>query len=381
MKERKAYKMQKEILIVTLLSNFNYGNRLQAIAMNEIVSNMGYKPVFLRYKLSKDRLSIKKLTKRLLGLLGVQKYKESSFYCKSIRERIIRKDVNCQLTYTNEQILDFLNLEKIDTRKYSAVIAGSDQIWHRWTNHENELNYFYLSFAPQNKRIAFAASFGFDYFPKEDVLRHKEGLNGIEFISCREQIGCQLIKKLTGRETKCVLDPTLCLAQDYWQELVKKPRVDIPREYALLFFLGKKEKWEKEILDFSKNNGLHIIDMQSLQSTQMWKMTPGNFLWLIKNASVVLTDSFHCVAFSIIFHVQFIVFHRIGLGFENMFDRISTLLEVTRLEKSEYKSGKLVFPNNNYYEADRVLAQYRAQSIEWLQNSICKVISDANESH
>ena len=364
--------MDNKILIVTLISNFNYGNRLQAIAMNKIVSDFGYKPVFFNYKLVNLQDDIKEDLKRILGFLGIRKYKKS--YYKGIRERRIKKEVDSELEYTNETIVNFKGLNKIDLKKYSAVIAGSDQIWHKWTTYENELDCFYLSFIDQNKRIAFAASFGFDAFPQNDLMRHKEGISGIQYISCREELGCKLVKSITGKEAISVLDPTLCIEPDYWKSYAKKPNIDIPSDYVFLFFLGKMDKWRKEIEEFSRRTGLMIIDMQSLSTAQMWKMTPSNFLWLIKNASVVLTDSFHCVVFSIIYHVQFKVFHRSSVGFENMFDRISTLLEITGLENSEYKSGEINSPKSDYKETDKILTEYRNQSIEWLQNSINKVL-------
>ena len=53
-----------------------------------------------------------------------------------------------------------------DWSSYDLAIAGSDQIWHKWREDEKELPYYYLQFMPQDKRVAYAASFGFEEFPE-----------------------------------------------------------------------------------------------------------------------------------------------------------------------------------------------------------------------
>ena len=57
----------------------------------------------------------------------------------------------------------------------------------------------------------------------------------------------------------------------------------------------------------------------------------GQFLYLIKNAEYVFTDSFHATVFSLIFEKQFFVFER--AGHKGMGERINSLLSLFDLEE------------------------------------------------
>lgn len=72
--------------------------------------------------------------------------------------------------------LYFDQINPKDFEQYDIVVAGSDQIWHKWYDLPGELEYFYLNFVPQEKRVAYAPSFGFEKFPEADIELHKKGL-------------------------------------------------------------------------------------------------------------------------------------------------------------------------------------------------------------
>ena len=68
----------------------------------------------------------------------------------------------------------------------------------------------------------------------------------------------------------------------------------------------------------------YVVDIMDVNSLY-YSIGPNEFLWLIKNAEMVITDSFHATVFSIIFQKDFTVVQRIGEG--DTFDRIDTLLK------------------------------------------------------
>lgn len=222
---------------------------------------------------------------------------------------------------------------KHDWSMYDLAIVGSDQVWHNWHKDSMELPYYYLEFMPSEKRVSYAASFGFEEFPAEDRAEHIKGLKGMHAISCRESSGCALIKRETDRDAVHVLDPTLLLSADEW----RKVAAPIPENlhaskggYAFMYFLGQiPDEYQKFIEDVQAKRGIKMIDFMDLKKEAIARCGVGEFLSLIDNADYVVTDSFHCTVFSILFQKEFTVFKRKGEGFEKMFGRIEDLLQAT----------------------------------------------------
>ena len=223
--------------------------------------------------------------------------------------------------------------------EYDFAIVGSDQVWHKWGNDLKELPYYYLEFMPKEKRLSYAASFGFDEFPTIDREKHIKGLKGMHAISCREQSGCRLIKEATGKEATHVLDPTLLLKPEEWRNIeadistVVKPE----EKYIFIYFLGNIiEEYRQYIDEIASKRGLRIIDFLDMQDKNIACCGVGEFVSFIDHADYVLTDSFHCTVFSILFEKEFTVFKRKQEGFEKMYSRIEELLQSTGHEYNAY---------------------------------------------
>ena len=73
------------------------------------------------------------------------------------------------------------------------------------------------------------------------VTRHllKENFNDIQYLSTRESMGVDIIKQLTGRNPKLVLDPVFLLNANQWRTLASESRENkhkiIFREISLLY--------------------------------------------------------------------------------------------------------------------------------------------------
>jgi len=114
-----------------------------------------------------------------------------------------------------------------------------------------------------------------------------------------------------------------------------------------------------------------------------YNVGPAEFLYLIKNAEFVCTDSFHASVFSLQFHKQFLVFDRFENGKGNStISRIETLLEVVkhpnRLIKNTEKAFSLIdeIKNIDYTQVDDLLREFRKESMNYLET-----IFDTSKSH
>lgn len=351
----------KKLLLITLYDVYNIGNRLQNYALQKVIESYGFKVTTLDNGYSNIYgidPKIKYIIKKTLVCLGHKKYTEN---CQRYeRLNSIKKPTK---KFNSANFLDIRQISnqqafETDWSDYELAIAGSDQTWHKWSEDVNELPYYYLQFMPPEKRVSYAASFGFEAFPEKDIKQHSVGLQGMREISCREESGCRLVEELTGKRVPRVLDPTLLLSADEWRELENQANNSAKSygNYAFAFFLGKiSDEYRKYINKTMKEKGIDkLIDFND---NKIGACGPREFLSLIDNAQFVFTDSFHCTVFSTIFDKDFTAFRRVQPGFEKMFGRIEDLLSSTNKLEHIY-GGTQQTPKNNFDELYRDSIRY-----------------------
>lgn len=365
-------KIMKKVLLITLWGYDNFGNRLQAIALKKMIESNGYFVDCVPNDYSTTEYRLKKKIQLILGILGFQKYR--CIALRKIRNRALKKSSLNLLFPLTPTIHNFNSSGKIDIQNYSAAVVGSDQVWHRWTVLPNELKFYYLDFVPTHKRISYAASFGFEVFPPEDKTIHIQGLEKMNLISCREVSGCQLVEQFTNNKAELVLDPTLCVDKSFWDSIEIKPSYSFNKNYILVMLLGSKQDYYNVIKKYAAQNNLDIIDLTDINYKAVWKTSINNFIWLVHHAKIVCTDSFHCSVFSIIYEKPITIFKRKQLGFEKMYDRIATLLDICKLHQCEYQDH-IVDSLPDYVNAKESIAPIIEKSRNWLSLALKTVDS------
>ena len=104
-------------------------------------------------------------------------------------------------------------------------------------------------------------------------------------------------------------------------------------------------------------------------SPEYYLTGPCEFLYLIQNAFLVCTNSFHGMVFSILFHVNFVAFERADSEQTgDMSNRIITLLEKFHLEHRQ--SDNVTMDNllqTDFSEVDEQLAVERKRMKDYLK--------------
>lgn len=126
-----------------------------------------------------------------------------------------------------------------------------------------------------------------------------------------------------------MIDPTLMLTADEWRKISrpsKKRRGHCP--YILTCFLsGNPASHRQYAQSLAQAAGLPCWHLLDEEDPALSGAGPEEFLDLVEHAQAVVTDSFHAVAFSIIFRRPFVVVNRIIDGKPVMGERIQALLE------------------------------------------------------
>ena len=362
--------VNKTVAIVTIDDYINYGNRLQNYALTKLLQNDGFTVYNGIEVLTKEDWiirtngEIKKLIKKCTPFSvvkdrlyspqdksGLDKEREKRFLDFIHSYTTILEPVVC----VNHSYADRV-LEKYGIDYY---IAGSDQVWNPYYEAKG---YEFLTFAPKDKRLSFAASMGVDSIPEKAKWYFKKNLSDMKYISVREERAAEIVKELTGRTADVTLDPTLLLDKADWEHIAKKPELYIESKYICTYFLGEVPEAVKA---FAKEKGLLIYALNSLYSPELYTLDPAEFLYMIQNASYVLTDSFHAVAFSIKFNKEFYVFDRKQDGVSSMFSRIETITKRFGLENRIQNRDRIVEqePVRNWNEIEGELVAEKNRSM------------------
>lgn len=356
---------KKVIAISTIIDNFNLGNRLQNFALQKLIENnfkdvevntIKYNPY--NYKPKKILQNIRKI-KRLLKWFDFTLIKERK------RTKNFKK-FNKNINFDNTKYY-FENQNNIND-KYDFVIAGSDQIWNEQMT--PNMTTHLLNFVDKNKRISYAASLGKCELSDYEVGVFKRYLNTFNALSVREKISCEILKNLTKNEIVAVPDPTLTISSKEWQSVEKKPKVMPNGKYALLCFLGDKLNDSLEFIEKLKSQNFEIVDIVNSQS-KYYCSGPAEFLYLIRNASVVATDSFHCLVFSIINNKPFVHVERSTKSLKDMSSRIKNLEEMFKCKFPTLKENNLEeILNFKIENKEQILKEQKGIAIQFLTQAL-----------
>ncbi len=345
----------RNISIITLTGNSNYGNRLQNYALAVKVSKYNYNVESIWIDKGKIYRKIKNIIIILLSNFIKRYARRKNFIC--FTDKYIRTN------YVSD-------INKIKN-EYSYFITGSDQVWNYKFNGSNYL--YFLRFSEYNKNISYSASFGVSTIPEELRNEFKDGLNNIRYISVREDRGKEIINELTGRnDIEVLIDPTMLLKGEEWDKVSIKPKMLKNDKFILNYFLGNlSESRKKAIEEIAQENNCEIINLFDKDSPY-YVCGPSEFLYLEKNAFLICTDSFHSSVFAILYDRPFVVFDREEEGMNDMGSRLDTLLNKFELKNRKYNGKNITKENLNhdYTEAYRILEKERKKSDKFLRKAL-----------
>ena len=190
-----------------------------------------------------------------------------------------------------------------------TVITGSDQVFNP-TRISDERKAFYLDFVPNGiKRVSYAASFGVKSIPDEKYDEIANYLKKFDLISVRESAGIDIVKDLSGKKATEVLDPVFLNDKIFWSNTAKPYKKKF-ENYLFYYRLMNSADSDRTARKIAKEKNLRLVVMTD--GLLKWKadkvlrdVGPDEFLYLTQFADYVVTDSFHGVAFSLIFEKQF----------------------------------------------------------------------------
>lgn len=369
----------KKIGIVTWFNYHNFGTALQVTALYNAIADLGYEPSVINYLPKRDPLFAKPYTLTRAKTLYIprikKKFQSYNHLTKSKEQTNKFNNFLGNMSFTKRIENDFTSVNE----EFDAFVCGSDQIWSPTTFNSS---YFFLDFVKDNnKKVSYAPSMGVSKV--DDIhfkARVKPLVEAFSFLSVREQEGAEIINSICGRMPKVVLDPTLLHSKEQWDALTKPQNTD--GKYILCYFLGQnKESW-KHVNRLHKELDLPVkvipIFKDDLTSPYecLTDVCPKEFIQLVKNASLVCTDSFHGTIFSILYGRDFYVYERFSSKDPSSRNsRIYNLLNKFKLgERLVVNPTSPIVKNDiDWGSVYAILDEERVDCLNYLKNALTSV--------
>jgi len=266
----------------------------------------------------------------------------------------------------------------------STFILGSDQSV-RPSGIRHHGDYGYLGWVRSDRKmIAYAVSFASDSLDCSDYMKAEMAFYFRRFdaFSVRERSGLDITQNELGFKSEWVMDPVfLCNPQHYIDLIECIETESLPRNHLGAYIRAPLE-WKADIIRYvSEATGLNEIqiipDGHRPERTWSLKVEEGKRTeeWLanIIHCDFFITDSFHGVCLSLIFHKPFIA------TFKNINDeRANSLLQMLDLEDrivndlEDLKSRPTIFEPIDFDYVDSVLKREIDKSMAWLMDGINK---------
>jgi len=290
--------------ILTHPLDSNYGGILQNYALQEVLRKMGHDPITLRTGKVTYYLWAKKTIKCILARIKghetplpiipiIHKYRQSGL------ESFVRKYI--KTTPKNF----WYSSDLIDKYHIEALCVGSDK---SWASYFSRIDDMFFSFARDYAitKFSYAPSFGTKEweFNIEKTKKCRELIKSFSGVSVRERSGVRLCKEYLDADAKWLVDPTLLLSVSDYCSLCKiiEQRKD---DYILVYILNytdEKKKFIEKVRLSLKKKVILILAEKNIRIND----TVENWIALFRDASYVITDSYHGTIFSVIFHKDFI---------------------------------------------------------------------------
>lgn len=365
-----------KIKVITRHAPSNYGSLLQAIATQVSIERLGHQCEIIDYLREDEH-----------GLQGVLTSLRGKSWNSNLLKRIVYLLIRCPSAWLAERKFQemrkhYLKLTKryvtcgelaleVDGDRY---MTGSDQVWGPVSDGYYDPAYFLSFVKEKNKKIAYAGSFGRTEFTDETLDAYSAMLSQYKYVTVRESSAVDLLVKMHVACEGQVLDPTLLLDASDWSQYIIKGGGKAAG-YVLVYQIHNNPVLSDYAKRFAKAVGLPLVrvspELYHVMRGGRFHLLPnvGEFLSYIKNASYIVTDSFHGTAFAINFNKQFLeVLPNNKTGSRNQ-----SILQLTGLQDrvvTDFRDFSLAERSIDYAPVNEVLRRERKKSVELLKHII-----------
>lgn len=367
-----------KIGIITQPLHTNYGGLLQNYALQQALKRLGHEPMTLdqgNTAIPLWRIIASCIKTFLLKLVGKGGNRLYPFQMDNRKTAYIRQHTNrfIEKYITHTEPFKYAEEFRTYTVNYQldALVVGSDQVWRPIYN-QNVLCSF-LDFAKglKLKRLAYAASFGVDYweFDQQQTERATELTRDFNAVSVREHSGIGLCRKYLGCDAVQVLDPTMLLEKEDYIRLVENENELLSKGNLFTYILDESDE-KKFIIETVASE----LDLQPFSSMPKYRtdVFPPVTQWLraFMDAKFVVCDSFHGAVFSVIFNKPFLIIGNKERGMTRFNSLLDTFELHNRIMDNITDVHSIINTPINWEKVNRIREEMKTYSIQFLKSNL-----------
>lgn len=331
----------KKVCVVTWFKSPNYGTKLQAAALCCCLEQMGCDVTIMDkfmvwpYFLLHPGILLNRVAVRLHEKERNQFFRPNDYPVSTERKERLDafvRDVFHPVSIDSEKKWRQIRQEN------TTFIVGSDILWQPANGWPGK---FFLDFVYPTKLecFSYATSAGTKHFPRKNVYFYRKYLGRFEAVSVRERRTANYLSKVTGKDVKTVIDPTLLHGTDFWDKYAARAvfsqEPPKPGSYLLCYFVMNDHRYWEYVAKMAEKTGLevYVIPMHTEDEALPYRFlqngTPYEFICLISHAAMVCTDSFHAGVFSFLYHRELYILRRARRDEDDKFDDFTRRYDLT----------------------------------------------------
>lgn len=344
-----------KIGILTASRTDNNGTDLQAFAMQTLFQRRGNDVELINYKCAKLENSRKVFYPHDLGgLLSIPYNFYRHYVHEQFRKRFLRMS---EIEYDKDNI---------STNQYDVIVVGSDQIWNLNIT-GNDLSFFLPYANNKQKKFSYAASLGkTDIRQWNEMFEIGEKLRDFEVVSVREESGVHALAEI-GIRAQFDLDPILMMTQSEWNDLVH-PQKRLTN-FVLVYVVDQTREAVSFAHDYARKNGLIVVyignPIKPMPGIRVKRfVSVEEWLGLVRDAEIIITNSYHCLAFTFLYNKSFVWFELVN-NIESNTRLINLMINMTGSPCEQWTPISL-----DWEDVNRRLQNLRDQSMKTVERIV-----------
>ena len=375
----------EQVGIVTWFGTQNYGSNLQAIGLASSINALGYDALFVKsfrvksFMIRHPFLLYARVVNRL------NKNKRKAFFSpipyqindnRKKRLDAFRNDTFRSVSFDNKSWEEAVQNRMI-------FIAGSDILWNPARGYP-AMNFLDFAYYARLPRFSFGSSVGASELPEKYYPAYRKYLSSMVEVGVREQAVVDMLQPIIHRKVMKVIDPSLLLTTDDWDQYAEKAElsVSVRKEgYILCYFVMNDPRYWEYVIKIREATKKQIIvlPMHHLDEEQPYDVvldgTVYEFLWLIKNADFICTDSFHACAMSLLYQKDFYLLRRTRKAEDAKYDDFLNRYHL-RDRVVQNESQFIQKPQTDYSPAQKQLEKDRGYALSFIEKAMneCRLL-------
>lgn len=367
-----------KIGILTYHRAHNYGALLQAYALKTFLGTKNDHVEFVDYWPDYHNESYKLLPNfgKLTLVQKIRMLLKVAFGYRKIQKRRLSYIHFMQKHLCLDKKVKFRSSSSFSDTEFDVLIYGSDQIWcqQNHTAFSGIDDVYFGEHIPSRKKYTYAASMGSVAISESEIFKIKKLLSNFDDIAVRESQLQALLRDQMQISSHLVLDPVFLLEKSRWNHLFPSKKI-VKSPYIFFYNLIQTEEARAFVDRLSETTGFAVIEIQGkfnmmkLGARYKQQMAgPEEFLSLINDADIVVSTSFHGVAFSLILEKQFY-----AIGMEKNLERVSSLLQSIDLsDRYIHQSDEIIIPKGtiDYNNVGEKISKIKEMSTAYLNTIV-----------